>query len=179
MDVLRRFSVSFPADGSSLNRPIAQRPTAAASGFAAASLMAVLGLWALFDPVLGVLSVRADAGLALTQALILGAAIKIIPDYLSLYETRRLLKTFEKGRHPLKQLAVLALDAVVTGAIIFIGIRIYLWASGQPALSLVEMAALFSFYAVFFLFDLPDQRLGLGLLPVVMDRARLAPPEAA
>ena len=117
---------------------------------AAASLLAVLGLWALFDPVLGVLSVRADAGLALTQALLLGAAINIIPDYLSLYETRWLLKTFEKVRHPLKQLAVLALDAVVTGAIIFIGIRIYLWASGQPALSLVEMAALFSFYAVFF-----------------------------
>ena len=117
---------------------------------AIASILAVMGLWALFDPILGVLALRSDAGLNLAQALLLGAAINIIPDYVSLYETRWLLKTFEKVRHPIKQLGILVLDALVTGAIIFAGIKIYLWITGRPSISLVEMAALFSFYAVFF-----------------------------
>lgn len=117
---------------------------------AIASVLAVFALWLLFDRILGLISLRADTGLSLTQALLLGAAINVIPDYVSLYETRWLLKQFERIRNPLGQLAVLILDALVTGLIIFAGIKAYLWLTGSPQISVVEMMALFSIYAIFF-----------------------------
>jgi hypothetical protein len=92
---------------------------------ALASVLAVLALWFLFDRILGI-SLRAETDLSLTQALLLGAAINIIPDYISLYETRWLLKQFERIRNPIGQLAVLIVDAAVTGLIIFAGIKTYL-----------------------------------------------------
>ena len=117
---------------------------------AIASVIAVLALWLLFDRILGLISLRADTGLSLTQALLLGAAINIIPDYISLYETRWLLKQFERITNPVGQLAVLIVDAAVTGLIIYLGIKGYLWITGAPQISVVEMMALFSIYAVFF-----------------------------
>lgn len=117
---------------------------------AVASVIAVFVLWLLFDQILGLISLRADTGLSLTQALLLGAAINIIPDYISLYETRWLLKRFEQVRNPLGQLAVLAVDAVVTGTIIFSGVALYLAIVDERPVSLIEMVALFSFYAIFF-----------------------------
>ncbi|CAN0312320.1 unnamed protein product, partial [Chrysoparadoxa australica] len=117
---------------------------------ALASVLAVLALWLLFDRILGLISLRADTGLSLWQALLLGAAINIIPDYISLYETRWLLKQFERIRNPIGQFLVLIADAVVTGLIIFLGIKAYLWITGTPQISVVEMMALISIYAVFF-----------------------------
>ena len=117
---------------------------------AIASVLAVLALWLLFDQVLGLISVRTTTSLSLWQALLLGAAINILPDYLSLYETRWLLKQFERVRNPVGQLAILLADAIVSGLIIYAGIKLYLWGTDQPQVSAVEMLALFSFYSVFF-----------------------------
>ncbi len=117
---------------------------------AIASGIAVFALWLLLDQILGLISLRADTGLSLTQALLLGAAINIIPDYISLFETRWLLQQFERVRHPLGQMAVLLLDAVATGLIIYGGIIAYLWVTGQTPITFIEMIALFSIYAVFF-----------------------------
>ncbi|MEM6681536.1 MAG: tetratricopeptide repeat protein [Pseudomonadota bacterium] len=117
---------------------------------ALASIVAVFALWLLFDRALSLISLRADTGLSLTQALLIGAAINIVPDYISLYETRWLLKTFERVRHPFGQLAILLVDLLVTGLIIYSGIKLYLLVRGEAQISFVEMAALFSFYAIFF-----------------------------
>jgi hypothetical protein len=115
-----------------------------------ASVAAVFALWLLFDHVLGLISLRADTNLSLGEALLLGAAINIIPDYISLYETRWLLKQFERIRNPFGQLLVLIVDAIITGFIIYLGVMVYLWVTGEEPVSLVEMIALFSLYAVFF-----------------------------
>ncbi|MGC1498039.1 MAG: tetratricopeptide repeat protein, partial [Sulfitobacter sp.] len=115
-----------------------------------ASFVAVIALWVLFDPILGLISLRADTSLSLTQALLLGAAINIIPDYLSLYETRWLLKLFERIRNPIGQLAILIVDAAVSGIIIYFGIKVFLWVSDAPTTSLIEMIAIFSVYSLFF-----------------------------
>lgn len=117
---------------------------------AIASVCAVFALWLLFDQILGLISLRADTGLSLTQALLLGALINIIPDYLSLAETRLLLKLFDRVRNPIGQAFVLLFDAVITGLIIYLGITVYLMITGQSQISLVEMVAFFSFYAIFF-----------------------------
>ncbi len=117
---------------------------------AIASGLAVLALWFLFDRILGLITLRTDTGLSLTQVLLLGAAINLIPDYISLYETRWLLKQFERIRNPLGQLAVLVVDAALTGLIIFLGIKAFLWITGAAQISVVEMMALFSIYAIFF-----------------------------
>lgn len=120
------------------------------------SFVAVIALWLLFDPILGLISLRADTSLHWTKALLLGAAINIIPDYFSLYETRWILKKFERITNPFGQFLALILDAVVSGAIIFIGIMIFIKINGQlqisniPETSLIEMVAVFSVYSVFF-----------------------------
>ena len=115
-----------------------------------ASVLAVLALWVLLDPILGLITLRADTGLTLTQALLLGAAINIIPDYLSLYEPRWLLKLFDRFRNSFVHAGLLVIDALVTGLIIFASIQAYLWITGSPPISIIEMMALFSIYSVFF-----------------------------
>ena len=117
---------------------------------AIASLLAVAALYVLLDQILGVLTVRAASALPLWQALLIGAAVNILPDYLSLWETRIVLRVFRKVRNPLLQLVILALDVVLSGLIIWAGITAFLWLTGADPISGVEMVALFSTYAVFF-----------------------------
>ncbi len=134
---------------------------------AIASTAAVYAIWFLLDPILGVLAVRATdkgqflspvkGGLTLTPmsfdvwALVLvGVLINTIPDYLSLYETRWVLHRFRAVRTVWGQALVLALDFVLTAAIIWLGIELYLLATGKGTISLVEMVALYSYYSVFF-----------------------------
>ena len=117
---------------------------------AVVSILAVLAIWVVLDPILGLISLRAESRMTLTQALLLGAAINVVPDYLSLYETRWLLKIFERVRHPLLQFGVLLLDALVTGAIIYFAVKLYVFVTATEPVSAIEMIALFSIYAVFF-----------------------------
>lgn len=117
---------------------------------AVASILAVFAIWALLDPVLGVLTVRATATFDVWHVLLLGALINVIPDYISLYQTRWVLARFRHVRSFWGQAILLLFDFVVTGAIIYLGIAAYLWATGQAQISLVEMVALFSVYSIFF-----------------------------
>ncbi len=115
-----------------------------------ASLIVVFVLYFLFSSVLGVLGTRAFGEMDLLQALLLGAAINILPDYLSLFETRWLLKRFEKVTSIPGQLAVLVADAVFTGTIILIGIYLFQLIRGDEPLSAVEILGLFSVFSIFF-----------------------------
>lgn len=115
-----------------------------------ASVLAVLALYLLFAQVLGVLDERMLGELDLWQAILLGAAINIIPDYISLFETRWLLKQFERVTSFPAQLLVLLGDLVLSGAIIWAGVTVFHVARGAAPPGPVEMLALFSIFSVFF-----------------------------
>ena len=78
-----------------------------------ASVAAVLLLYVFFAEILGVMGGRALGQLSLWDAIVFGAAINIICDYVSLFETRWLLRRFERVTSVLGQLGVLAADAVL------------------------------------------------------------------
>lgn len=117
---------------------------------ALASFVAVFLLWFLFAKVFGVLDQRMLGDLPLWQALVMGAVINLIPDYLSLCETRWLLGRFEKVQSVAGQILILIVDLVVSAAIIWGGLTLFLWARGEAAPGPVEVMALFSIFAVFF-----------------------------
>jgi len=114
------------------------------------SVTAVMVLYVLFSQILGVISIRADDKLPLWQVLLVGAAINIVPDYLSLFETRWLLKKFENVQSFWGQLMVLIADAIFSGAIIWGSISLFRVLHGDAPLSVVEVIAAFSIYALFF-----------------------------
>ena len=115
-----------------------------------ASLLGVLALYLLFGPVLGLLQGRTPKGLSMTEALVLGALVNVIPDYLSLLETRWLLRFMDRWRGFWAQVVLLAVDLVVSAAIIWLWIQGVRWVIGEPFLSVVELLAFFSIYSVFF-----------------------------
>jgi len=114
------------------------------------SVVSVLVLYVMFTHILGITTVRVDDGMAVEDVLVLGLIINILPDYLSLIETRWLLKRFERVRSFSGQLAVLALDFAFSGAIIWAVINAVRLANGDAYLSPFEMMLAFSMYAVFF-----------------------------
>lgn len=115
-----------------------------------ASVGAVVLLYILFTQILGVMGGRAPGELSLWQAVLFGAVINVVPDYLSLFETRWLLRQFERVQSVLGQLGVLIADAFFTGAIIWLCINAFQWVRGDASLTAVEMLALFSVFSVFF-----------------------------
>ncbi|EDQ05052.1 Putative beta-lactamase HcpC [Sulfitobacter indolifex] len=122
---------------------------------AVASVLAVGAIWMLFEPVLGVLTDRVATSLPLWQVLALGAAVNVIPDFVSLFQTRKVLEVFKREHSILVQLCVLVLDAVLTALIIFLGIRGFTLLFGDPVsgadrIAAVEMVAVVSPYAIFF-----------------------------
>jgi hypothetical protein len=115
-----------------------------------ASVLAVVLLYVLFAEIVGVMGGRALGNLSLWQAVLFGAAINIVPDYLSLFETRWLLKRLERVRSVIGQLGVLLVDALFTGAIIWICINGFQLIRGNTVLSVIEILALFSVFSLFF-----------------------------
>ncbi len=115
-----------------------------------ASVLAVLLLYVLFAEILGVMSHRALGELSLWQAIAFGAAINVVPDYISLFETRWLLRRFERVKSVLGQVGILFADALLTGAIIWLGINLFQLVRGAEPLTAIEMLALFSVFSVFF-----------------------------
>lgn len=114
-----------------------------------ASLLAVLFLYLLFD-LGGAFAQRIPDDMTLLQVLFYGAAINILPDYLSLYETRWLLGKMRTVRSSSGQVLLLLLDLLISGAIITLAIFAYQWLFLPEQLSITEMLALFSVYSVFF-----------------------------
>jgi len=115
-----------------------------------ASVVAVLLLYVLFAEILGVMGGRALGDLSLWDAIKFAVAINIIADYVSLFETRWLLRRFERVRSVPGQLGVLAADAVFTGTIIWLGINAFQLLRGDAPLTAIEMLAMFSVFSVFF-----------------------------
>jgi uncharacterized protein len=121
-----------------------------------ASFISVFVIYILLDAVLGFVDVNARAGgdISLPVALLIGILINIIPDYLSLFETRWLLQRFDRVSSFFGQLALLAVDALVTVGIIWA--HIYLFqlvigpALGLPEVNLIEAVLFFSVYSIFF-----------------------------
>ncbi len=115
-----------------------------------ASFLSVLALYFLFAHVLGILETRTEENLTLWQVILFGALINIIPDYLSLFETRWLLQRFEQVRSFFGQSLVLLLDAFFTGAIISVFIALFKIFRGETLLASIEMVALYSVFSIFF-----------------------------
>lgn len=117
---------------------------------AIASILSVFALYVLFAHVLGVMDSRTFGAIPVTQALLVGVVINILPDYLSLIETRWLLERF--GRHPsfAAHVGLLIADLIFSAAIVIAGIYGYVWFTGERIPSPVELVALFSVYSLFF-----------------------------
>ena len=83
-----------------------------------ASLLAVSFIYILFGPVLGLLQERAEFETSFITIIILGVIINLIPDYISLFQTRWILKYYSRTDNVGLQLLILIADLVITGAII-------------------------------------------------------------
>jgi len=116
------------------------------------SLLAVLVIWIAIGQT-GVLETRAQAVLAFPTLLVTGLLVNTVTDYVSLLETRLLLRNMEtRWTNPLAQVLILLIDLVLSGAIIF-GV---LWLYSKTPLhvgqefGLAELLTAFSVYSVFF-----------------------------
>jgi hypothetical protein len=118
---------------------------------ALASLLAVALIWVLMGE-LGTFGTRFDTNLSLGGFLIAVLAVNLVADYLSLLETRWLLGWLEKGRSPLVQVGVLALDLLFSAGIIWLALVAYLNSplnQGEVE-SFAEILGVFSIFSVLF-----------------------------
>ncbi|WP_251358627.1 lipopolysaccharide assembly protein LapB [Kangiella sp. TOML190] len=93
---------------------------------------------------------RIQTELALFQILTLGILINFVPDYLSLLQTRYLLKLFENVKGVFGHLFLLFADIVLSAVIISTYILVYLWIANVHDVSIMKMVAAFSVYSIFF-----------------------------
>jgi hypothetical protein len=115
----------------------------------AASLIAVVVIWLLMGSA-EMVGLRMQSDLSLGWILITGLAINVVADYVSLLETRWLLGRMP--RHWVLQIGVLILDFLVSAAIIWIVIFLYLRSplhSGEVE-TFAEILGVFSIFSVFF-----------------------------
>ncbi len=115
-----------------------------------ASMLAIGALWLLFGPVLGLMGSRADIEMPLGRLLLIGVAINLVADYVSLFETRWLLGRFETVRNIAAQLALLLFDLLVSAAIILLAISAWRLINDQRLLSPVELLVGYTPFAIFF-----------------------------
>lgn len=118
-------------------------------GSAIASGIAIVILWALFDPVLGLMGSRADIAMPVWQVLLVGLAVNLLADYLSLWETRWLLGRFETIRALPAQAVLLLADLAFSATIILVAIAAFRLLQGERLLSPVELLAAYTPYAIF------------------------------
>ncbi len=116
-----------------------------------ASFLFVLLLYLTFFSV-GFLEIKARTGnnISLFSVLILGLVLNVIPDYLSLLETRWLLQWFQRVSSLWMQIFILFLDVIFSSAIIWVAITLYVLATQGKIVTLVEMVGIFSVYSIFF-----------------------------
>ena len=119
-----------------------------------ASLVSVTALYLLFGPILGLLIEPAEEKTAFWKVLLIGAALNVLPDYLSLLETRWLLGKMNRISSVPGRLAVLAVDLLASAAITWWAITLFRLAAGEGKASGIAMLALFSplsalFYSTF------------------------------
>lgn len=92
---------------------------------------------------------RVLGAVTLQELFIYGALLNFIPDYISLFETRWLLKRFSYSDSFIAQVVMLLLDLIFTLVIISIYITLTLLVFGVDV-SVMKMVAVFSEYSIFF-----------------------------
>ena len=117
---------------------------------ALASVLAVSAIYLLLGPILGQLGTRTQTSFELVAVLGIGAAINIVPDYVSLWQTRWILSLFHRVRGPFLEFLLLLLDLLVSALIIWLGVAIYHLARGQDVLHIVDLVGVYSPFAIFF-----------------------------
>ncbi len=116
-----------------------------------ASLVAVAFIWLLMGQA-GAIGLRIRAELSLGALLAIALAVNVVADYVSLLETRLLLGRLHRWHGWPLQLAVLALDLVISALIIWLAIAAYLASPlhrGEVE-SFAEILGVFSIFSVFF-----------------------------
>lgn len=114
------------------------------------SVASVVFLYIMFADALGDEQQRIQDGMPLMQALLLGAFINIIPDYVSLLQTRWVLKLMSRFRSSIAQIVMIVIDVLATGAIIILAINGFQTLMGERLVSVAEMVGVFSIYSIFF-----------------------------
>jgi len=94
--------------------------------------------------------VRTGENLSLAGALSLGMVLNLIPDYLSLLETRWLLRWFQKIRSFWIHVFILLLDLLFSGVIIWSAIALYGLITQGRVITPAEMIGVFSIFSIFF-----------------------------
>jgi hypothetical protein len=115
------------------------------------SLLAVSALWIIFGAEAS-LGTRAGDVLPFWQVVLIALVINLVADYVSLLETRWLLTQVHRVRSVAGQIAILIVDALVTGAIILAVIFVYQMTplyDGAP-LTLGEIFGVFTVFGLFF-----------------------------
>lgn len=117
---------------------------------ALASVLAVGAVYVLLGPLLGTLEVYGSQTSAFFFVLTVAVFVNFIPDYVSLWQTRLVLNWFKRHKSLLTQIVLLSVDLGVSVLIIWVSINLYsIVRTGLPV-SLVEMSATYSPYAVCF-----------------------------
>lgn len=119
------------------------------------SAATVLLIWWILGPILGVLEHRTATSVAWWKVMLWGILINFLPDYLSLFQTRKILEWFRHVRSTSFQFFLIMLDALISAAIIWVGVIIFVWVFGDPFAAKenvtgAEMVAIVSPYAIFF-----------------------------
>lgn len=118
---------------------------------AVASLLSVVVIWALMGSA-ETLDLRAKETLTLENALLIALAVNVLVDYLSILQTRFLLGQLHRLQSGVLQFAVLLIDLVLSGALIWVALwllmRSPLYAGGLASFG--ETLGMFSPLSVFF-----------------------------
>ncbi|MEO1479023.1 MAG: tetratricopeptide repeat protein, partial [Bacteroidota bacterium] len=118
---------------------------------AVASLIGVAGIWALMGEA-GTFALRLETELSLGAAILIALGVNVMADYLSLLETRWLLGQMHQIRATWAQALVLVADALISGAIIWAAIALYVASplyEGEID-SFPEILGVFSIFSVAF-----------------------------
>lgn len=116
------------------------------------SLLSVAALYVLFGQILGVLDAdqRIGEDVGLIKILTLGAILNLIPDFISLFETRLLIRFLNFRKSIFFQVLVLIFDLIFSSIVILVAINIYSFLIYGDTVSLVEMMGIYSLYSIFF-----------------------------
>ena len=117
-----------------------------------ASILTVLLLYHLFGTILELVGEeqRTRETIDFIGVLGLGIILNIIPDYISLFQTRWILKQYSKRNSLWMQILILLIDLVLSALIIFLAINIYVLVTGGEWVSIAKLVGAYNNYTIFF-----------------------------
>jgi len=113
-----------------------------------ASILCVLFILYLYN-VSGLLE-RVENLPSLREVILLSLTINLLADYLSLTETRVVLRYAEKYTNPGIQLCILIVDLIFTGVVIYVAINCYRILTGEGLMGPGQLVGILSTYSIFF-----------------------------